>query len=797
MALLVSKALRKARSHVRRGRLTEAEAIYKEILSRFPQSRYAIEDYNTLKALLSAENSESPGIDPSPPQIQTLSNLLNQGKLQEVIEHIESLAASFPESAILFQLSGIAFAGMDRLDEAYNSFRAVISVQPNNAAAYNNLGLVQKRKGEITAAIDSCTVALQLNPTYLDAHINLANMRVESGDYKAAVRCFRQAIELNPSIADVYSGLGICQDNEGDLDSAIDSLEKAIQLDPDNDQYYNNLGVVLKNGHELDRAVECYKKAISIDPSFSGSHSNLGVALCELGQYEAGIESFKKSLEFDGNNGWVLGNIGAAYKSRDQLELALDYFKQAIDVESYKIALGDPYPYPAAQVEKMHLHAQFCAWSELYKDPDIAQTLGLAKDEVECFFMFSMDDSPSRQLARAALYANNRFKFQPLPLHAEADKKEHRLRIGYFSPDFREHPVTNLIARVLELHDRDNFEIYAYSFGGENCGNKRERLENAVDVFKDVSELSAREICMQARADKIDIAIDLAGSTNNCRTAIFAYRAAPIQINYLGFPGTMGAEFMDYIIGDATVVPDESGKHYRENVIRLPNAYMPTDNTREVPSAAVRRSEIGLPEASFVFCAFNQGYKITPREFDIWMRLLLQVDGSVLWLRSWYPQAKKNLCLEAEARGVDSSRLIFAETAVGTKHLARLKSADLFLDTFSFNAHSTAIDALWAGLPVVTKLGESFAARVAGSLLAALGMQELVVTSEGAYEALALDLAKNPARLAGINRALSANLLTTPLFDSEQFTKHLESGYQQAYKRYSDGQEPADIQVPQ
>jgi predicted O-linked N-acetylglucosamine transferase (SPINDLY family) len=289
----------------------------------------------------------------------------------------------------------------------------------------------------------------------------------------------------------------------------------------------------------------------------------------------------------------------------------------------------------------------------------------------------------------------------------------------------------------------------------------------------------------------------LTGYTKNSRSGVFAYRAAPMQINYLGYPGTMGANFIDYIIADPILIPSDSQKHYNEKIIQLPNSYMPTDNTRIFSERELTRLEMGLPEQGFVFCCFNNNYKISPTEFDVWMRLLLKVEGSVLWLRKSNKWSEGNFCKEAKSRGIDPSRLIFADRVPMDEHLARHRLADLFLDTFAFNAHTTATEALWAGLPVVTKLGQGFAARVAGSLLTAIELPELITETEMEYEALILDLATNPQRLAAIKQKLAANRLSKPLFNTELFTKHLEDGYQRAYRQYFDGKEPEAIYVPE
>ena len=324
----------------------------------------------------------------------------------------------------------------------------------------------------------------------------------------------------------------------------------------------------------------------------------------------------------------------------------------------------------------------------------------------------------------------------------------------------------------------------------------RQRLEKSFDSFTDVQSMSDRDIALQVRQDEIDIAIDLNGYTQQARTGLFSYRAAPIQVNYLGYPGTLGADFMDYIVADPILIPEGKRQHYSEQIIYLPNSYQPTDNTRTISGKVVTREDMGLPSGGFVFCCFNNNYKISHKEFDIWMRLMNKVEGSVLWLLKSNKWAEQNLKGQAEIRGVSAERIIFAERVPQAEHLARQRLADLFLDTFNHNAHTTASDALWAGLPLVTKLGKGFAARVAGSLLNAVGLPELVTETERDYEALIFELATNPMKLAEIKEKLANNRLTQPLFNTELYTKHLENGYQQAYECYFQGKLPQTIIVP-
>jgi predicted O-linked N-acetylglucosamine transferase (SPINDLY family) len=323
----------------------------------------------------------------------------------------------------------------------------------------------------------------------------------------------------------------------------------------------------------------------------------------------------------------------------------------------------------------------------------------------------------------------------------------------------------------------------------------REKISGAFDVFKDIHSSSDIEALKTIHNDKIDIAIDLTGYTKDSRTSLFSSRLAPVQINYLGYPGTLGTDFMDYIVADQNLMPEAFQEFYIEKPIYLPHTYWPTNNIQAISQKVQTREDMGLPSDGFVFCCFNNNYKISPKEFDIWMRLMTKVEGSVLWLLKSNKWAEHNMKREAEARGISADRVIFAEKVENSEHLARHRLADLFLDTFNYNAHTTASEALWAGLPIVTKLGKGFAARVAGSLLNAVGLPELITHDEEAYEALILELATKPKKLSAIKQKLEVNRLSKPLFDTEQYTKHLENGYLQAYQRHFDGKKPDTIFV--
>jgi predicted O-linked N-acetylglucosamine transferase (SPINDLY family) len=413
------------------------------------------------------------------------------------------------------------------------------------------------------------------------------------------------------------------------------------------------------------------------------------------------------------------------------------------------------------------------------------------------FPLLSIADTPSKHRVCAETYIQDKFpqnnKLGIIPKRI----KQNRIRLGYYSADFYIHPVAFLIAELIETHNKEKFETIAFSFGPDIKDQMRNRLSNAFDKFIDVRNKTDNEIALLSRRLEIDIAIDLVGYTSKNRTGIFSYRVAPIQINYLGYPGTMGANYIDYIIADKTLIPAKSNKFYSEKIIYLPNSYQANDRTRLISDKQFTKAALGLPENGFVFACFNNNYKILPSTFDLWCKILVKVEGSVLWLLDDNPIAKKNLIKEAVARGIDSTRVVFAERIELSEHLARHRQADLFLDTFPYNAHTTASDALWAGLPVLTLMGESFASRVAASLLTAIDLPELITSSQEHYEALAIELATNPAKLKEIKTKLESNRLTTPLFDTPRFTKHLEDAYTKMCKRYHADLPPEHIYIEQ
>ena len=609
------------------------------------------------------------------------------------------------------------------------------------------------------------------------------------GQLQQALSDASQMLEKFPNSAVLYNIAGASNAGLMQFDAAIDKYKQSLKIKPDYAKAYNNMAIALNAKGDSEAAVDSCKQALKLEPDYADAYNNMGIALNDKGDPEAAIDSYKQAIRIKPHDAEVYNNMGVALVEKGELNAG---------IKSYEMALGIKPDYQDALVNKLKQQSRICDWTALKEDQNLIAKLGISTESLSPLSILPLEDSPKRHRVRSEILTKKLHGYKtPLPPAAKPSQKPQRLRIGYFSADFCEHPVAYLMAKVLETHDRKRFEVYGYSIGPAKDDDMRQRLIEAFDVFIDVHNMTDLDVALLARQDKIDIAIDLTGYTKYHRAGIFAYRAASVQINYLGYPGTMGADFIDYIIADQNLIPMDSQKFYSEKPIYLPHHYQAQDNTLSISNDTPSRLDLGLPDKGFIFCAINNSYKIRMPEFDVWMRLLSHVDGSVLWLLESNKFVKDNLLKEAQARGISAERLVFAQGVSHETYLAQFRRADLYLDTFNYNAGATASNALWAGLPVLTKLGRGYTARMAGSLLTSIGLPELATHSEEDYESLALALATNPERLAQIRRTLADNRLSTPLFDTALFTKHLENGFEQVYQRYYDGKPPDDIFVPE
>ena len=609
----------------------------------------------------------------------------------------------------------------------------------------------------------------------------------QSGEPERAIAAFEQAGAIRPQSAEAAYNLAMVLAGAGRLEQAVASYTRALALRPDYAEAHNNLGNVQNRLGQLDAAAASYRRSLALNPANAEAHRNLGALLNRQGKLDEADEAYRRALALKPDLSAAWCNLGIVLDAQGKLVEALDAYQRALALRP---------DFGEAEAHVLHQLQQVCDWRAFDMVPATCATLLTQASAPAPFNLLSLVDDAALHLAFSRKWARQHFTEAPLPgLPAKPAARPERLRIGYFSADFHDHATLHLMSGLLREHDKTRFEIYAYSYGRRPAGVMGDRARGDVDRFFDVADLSSRAIADLARSHALAIAIDLKGYTAEGRSELFQFRPAPIQISYLGYPGTLGADCMDYIIADPVVIPPDQRQFYSERVIYLPHCYQPNDNTRAIGTQQTSRADHGLPAQGFVFCCFNNSYKLSPREFAIWMRLLGRIEGSVLWLLKANPWCRDNLRREAAARGIDPARLVFADRVPQPDHLARHRHADLFLDTFNYNAHTTASDALWAGLPVVTRAGGQFAARVSASLLTAVGLPELITETDADYEALAFALANDPARLGEIRMRLAANRLARPLFDTLRYTRTYEARLDQAHDIYLSNQAPRDFGV--
>lgn len=736
------------------GQLDRAEALYRQLLAKQPGNAQVLH----LLGLTAYQ----------------------RGDYATAIAEIGKAIAASPHQPDYHNNLGLSFRANGQPDMAVEAYRRALQLVPLDADVHNNLGNALHLLGKLDEAAASYREALRLDSTNSLALFNLGNVLYDRAEYEEAAQCFRRAVRLQPHDADTHNNLGNALRELGRVEDAIASYREALRLQPGYPAAHRHLGWLLQEAGRTSEAVVCYREALRLDQADAAAHYNLGNALRELGQLEEAVARYREALRFDPADADTHNNLGNALRELGQLEEAIASYREALRL--------DPNLHHA-KAHLLHQLQQACDWHDL--ESLAAEVRRLVREvpeaQISPFAMLTVPGTTAGEQRRCAenwvagQYGKYAVLREKLGFTFRQEVRP-KLRLGYLSADFHEHATAYLMAEVFELHDRNRFETVAYSYGPDDRSPMRARLVKAFDRFEDVRLSSDEAVARQIYADGIDILIDLKGYTAHTRSQILALRPAPIQVNYLGYPGTMGAPFVDYLIGDRFVTPPEQAEAYTEKLLLLPNCYQPNDRHRPI-SPKPTRTECGLPEHGFVFCGFNQAFKILPQVFDVWMRLLGEVPGSVLWLLQANAPAEANLRREAKARGIDAGRLIFAPRLLLAQHLARQQNADLLLDTLPYNAHTTASDALWAGVPVVTCMGDTFAARVAGSLLHAIWLPELITYSLGDYAALALRLARRPEELGKLREKLAENRDAAPLFDTKRFTSDLEALYEQMWER--------------
>ena len=776
------------------------------------------------------------------------------GRLDEAQAAYDAVLASDPKNPDALCLRGAVDLQLGRTSVALARFDQALAVRPDHAAAHANRAAALLALGRYGEAIIDCEHALAANPGSANIWANRAAILNGLRRPEKALVSVDKALALDPRHSEalgprtealrqlgrldealVASELSLAADSHADawalnsmilLDlkryaAAVAACDRAIALNPDSARAHGLRANALARLHRFHDALLAYDHAIALAPDDAHIHYNRAVACNDAGHWAEALASGAAALKLAPDYAAAFVAQAIALRGQERYADAVTLCDRALalmpgltdarlvrglcleSLARYEEALADLEAVAAAQSETPLVHGmsllcslQICKWDTFAAKAAACLTdIDSGGAGTGPFAVMALDATQGQQQAAAARYFADTTPARDTCAWP-APSAGGKLRLGYFSADFFDHATSRLAAGLFEYHDRRRFEVTAFAFGrGAPSDPMRARLERAFDHMIDVSDMTPEGIAALARARGIDIAIDLKGFTKNSRPAVFALGAAPIQVNYLGYPGTLGSSRYDYIVGDRFVTPAAHAASFSERIVTMPHSYQVNDSRRAIPGAAVSRRDLGLPENGFVFCSFNNTFKITPAVFDIWMRLLKAVDGSVLWQLEDNPAAGRNLRLEAARRGVDPVRLVFAPRVAAALHLARHRAADVFLDSFPCNAHTTASDALWAGLPVITKLGDAFTGRVAARLLAAAGLPELITATARDYEALALSLARSPQVLAGYRQRLEQQRASSALFDTARFTRGLEAAYRRMWDIYAAGGRAAHIAV--
>jgi predicted O-linked N-acetylglucosamine transferase (SPINDLY family) len=732
--------------------------------------------------------------------IRQCSDLINLGRYDAAAELIEKALSRDPKNFDLLFLMGSSQLGLKSIRAALKYLLNAEKINPNNTRLLNNIGGAYNNLGDKASAIRYYKNAINIDSTFTQAHFNLGNVYMSQMDWLNAIQCYTNAIQHKHDYADAYGNLSLCLINlkkyneainvcdvfinqnkfnpkvvvnkcraifeKGLKANAIQSIEEYIQVNSGSFELHTVAADMYVSTKNYNKAVEHFNESIKINPLEYANFNNLGILYMETRQHDLAISTYKRSIELNPQSPIPYQNIANIYNQRKEYQESLKFLTSA--------ARLDP---EASYIKGMIINSMIhvCDWGGINELIEKIQKNINSNNKISNPFAPIAYLSEQSQLTKIAKDWVE-FKCPKSDFFPPFDefKNNPKIKIAYYSADFHAHATALLMAGFFEHHDRTKFEVYAFSFGPDGHDDLSKRIRSSFDRFIDVRQLSDRAIAAYSRELNIDIAIDLKGFTQDSRTGIFAERAAPVQINYLGFPGSMGAPYIDYIIADDYVIPANLECNYTERVLRMPNCYQPNDRLREVDSSQQTRDMHQLPDNAIVLCSFNNNYKITPEIFSVWMRVLNKYPQAVLWLLKDNAAAEQNLKNEAELRGVDPSRLIFAARVKTPQHLARQKCADLFLDTYPCNAHTTASDALWVGLPLVTCSGNSFASRVAGSLLKTVGLESLITQSIEEYESKILELLNNPEQLTNIRKTLETTKLVTPLFDTAGYTRDFE-----------------------
>jgi predicted O-linked N-acetylglucosamine transferase (SPINDLY family) len=770
------------------------------------------------EALAMADKAVS--LAPNTPAVHTNRALLLMvmGRPRDALASYDRAIATKPDHVLAQCGRGTALLAMGRADDALAVYERILSSAPQTVEAHAGKGVVLLRMQRYDDALAAFDAALRVKPDFAPAIINQGNALRAMRRFDEALVAFERAVAADPLNLEAANNRAVTLKDVGRPEEALTALESLLTQQPSNPILHHNRGLVLQGLGRLDEAVIAYNVAIAVYPTFAQAFSDRAAALIDLERWNEAAASAGQAIALDAsqanahyNHGTALQRLNrwddaladfdaalrlkpdypAAHNNRAVVLQLLDRRKEARDGFDAAVALN-----PAlseAACAGFTISNQICDWNGIAaRRADILNRVRLGQVTTPPAVFAAADDADAHKRSAEGFALSRAAPEAPL---AQITRMPHtRIRVGYVSSDFFYHATAQLMAEVFEKHDRERFEIYAIALNASDNSPLRNRLEAAIEHFEECGHLSDLAVATRMAELEIDIAVDLKGYTKDCRPHIFSFRPAPVSTAYLGYPGTTGSPNIDYLIADSYLIPPEQRGFYSEKIVTLPGCYQANDS-KKIIGATPSRSELKLPDDAFVFCAFNGSYKITPEIFDLWMRLLKAVPKSVLWLYADSTEARENLAGEAVARGVPPGRIVFAEFAALPEHLGRLKAADLFLDTFPICGHTTASDCLWAGVPLLTREGKSFVARVAGSLLSTIGVPELIAKDLADYEAKAVKLAKDKKLLAGLREKIAKGRETSPLFDAESFTRGLESAYRTMWDAHLLGVEPRDFAV--
>jgi protein O-GlcNAc transferase len=781
---------------MQQGRFEEACTLLGEASSVYPNDLGCLMNYGmALRAAGRPEEALGAFDRALAIQPNMAEGLYNRGVALADLQRFELAVESYdralvlqPEMVAAMANRAVALSAVGRHEDAIAGYDRVLVMQPSNTGALTHRGLARRALGQIEQALEDYNRALALAPDDVDATYNRGIILLDLERAAEALADFEAVMHKHHGNAEMLNNRGVALRNLKRSLEALDSLDRALAIEPNFIEAWGNRGLTLRDLMRHEEALASLDQVLLRDPGNSVALNWRGNVCRDMKNYVQAVECYSRALQVRPDYAEALINRSYSYWNLKQPEAALADLERGIAL--------DPY-YPYARGELMHMRMYCADWHAFDVDKAALQTgLRAGARIVQPFIFQAIGEDPKDLQTCSRIWGHDRYPALPAAPFDTAVRKAHKkIRVGYLSGEFRQQATAILMAGLYERHDREKFELVALDSGVNDGGELRARLEKSFDRWVDIGKMHDGEAASRIRAEEIDILVNLNGYFGDARMGVFAQRAAPLQVNYLGFPATLGANYMDYIIADQTVIPPAEYGFYDEEVVTLPGSYQANDDRGRPMARVPSRAEAGLPESGIVFCNFNNAYKLTPPTFDSWMRILKQVDGSVLWLLESPAPYADNLRNEAAARGVAPERLVFAAELPTDLHLARLSLADLFLDGLPYNAHTTGSDALWAGVPLITQAGTTFPGRVAASLLKAAGLPELVTESAADFEALAVKLATDAKTLKKLRDKLAKNKASCVLFDTAAFTKHIEAAYSQMWDRWLAGENPRSFTV--